>query len=90
MAQLAGFVDLTGEQTLPNLVAQPFGHDLTATQCHDVFEHEIRCRHGERKQQQHDQKADPTAGKDDAEESKKYSLAMKTLLKDETQGLLKE
>ena len=30
------------------------------------------------------------AGKDDAEESKKYSFALKTLLKDETGGILKE
>ncbi|MCP3943010.1 MAG: pyruvate:ferredoxin (flavodoxin) oxidoreductase [Desulfobacteraceae bacterium] len=30
------------------------------------------------------------AGKEDAEESKKYSLALKTLLKDESQGLLKD
>ena len=30
------------------------------------------------------------AGKDDAEESKKYSFALKTLLKDETSGILKE
>jgi len=30
------------------------------------------------------------AGKDDAEESKKYSLALKALLKDETEGILKE
>jgi pyruvate-ferredoxin/flavodoxin oxidoreductase len=30
------------------------------------------------------------AGKDDAQESSKYSFALKTLLKDETQGLLKE
>ena len=30
------------------------------------------------------------AGKDDAEESKKYSFALKTLLKDETCGILKE
>jgi len=30
------------------------------------------------------------AGKDDAEESKKFSFALKTLLKDETSGILKE
>jgi len=30
------------------------------------------------------------AGKDDAQESKKYSFALKTLLKDETSGILKE
>jgi pyruvate-ferredoxin/flavodoxin oxidoreductase len=30
------------------------------------------------------------AGKDDAEESKKYSLALKSLLRDETDGILKE
>lgn len=30
------------------------------------------------------------AGKDDAEESKKYSLALKTVLKDQTNGILKE
>ena len=30
------------------------------------------------------------AGKDDAQESKKYSFALKTLLKDETTGILKE
>ncbi len=30
------------------------------------------------------------AGKDDADESKKYALALKTLLKDETKGILKD